>query len=425
MEKNLELSQGEVEPKSNLLTKFKFILFGMGSLLAWNAILTELPLFNAFISELRPYQSIAFLNFLPNITLQFILLKKNNLFKIQNQLIFSLIFSIALLIIIPAALIFLNFNFILYMIIIICLILIMGLINALCTSGFFSFATYFPLEMIIALSTGQGFAAIFLNVVMFIIIPFTNFSDEKQKEIIRAIIFFSVSILILIICLFCLIFSITNDYFKYFLNKKNEGVEIGKITNDKEQSDHNEELTELTDNNVEIDYQMSFIDMFFLLKDINLLCVFIYIITFAVYPTAFENVVLFNLGDYSFNTLLSIYNVFDTLGRYLVSKVQPTKKLTYICCLSRAILIITMLLNDYFSIKKYNEIFTSIFFIINDAFLGLTNGIGTTLCLGIAPTLVNDELKGKAGASVSFFMIVGICLGTAVSYGTREIIGLF
>ena len=84
-----------------------------------------------------------------------------------------------------------------------------------------------------------------------------------------------------------------------------------------------------------------------------------------------------------------------------------------------------MLLNDYFSIKKYNEIFTSIFFIINDAFLGLTNGIGTTLCLGIAPTLVNDELKGKAGASVSFFMIVGICLGTAVSYGTREIIGLF
>ena len=410
MEKNLELSQGEVEPKSNLLTKFKFILFGMGSLLAWNAILTELPLFNAFISELRPYQSIAFLNFLPNITLQYILLKKNNLFKIQNQLIFSLIFSIALLIIIPAALIFLNFNFILYMIIIICLILIMGLINALCTSGFFSFATYFPLEMIIALSTGQGF---------------TNFSDEKQKEIIRAIIFFSVSILILIICLFCLIFSITNDYFKYFLNKKNEGVEIGKITNDKEQSDHNEELTELTDNNVEIDYQMSFIDMFFLLKDINLLCVFIYIITFAVYPTAFENVVLFNLGDYSFNTLLSIYNVFDTLGRYLVSKVQPTKKLTYICCLSRAILIITMLLNDYFSIKKYNEIFTSIFFIINDAFLGLTNGIGTTLCLGIAPTLVNDDLKGKAGASVSFFMIVGICLGTAVSYGTREIIGLF
>ena len=58
----------------------------------------------------------------------------------------------------------------------------MGLINAFLCSGFFAFVSSFPLEMIIDFSTGQGFAGIFLNAIMYVIIPSVDSSDEREKK---------------------------------------------------------------------------------------------------------------------------------------------------------------------------------------------------------------------------------------------------
>ena len=68
---------------------------------------------------------------------------------------------------------------------------------------------------------------------------------------------------------------------------------------------------------------------------------------------------------------------------------------------------------------------TSILLIINVALLALTNGIGTTLCFGIAPEIVEDEYKGLAGTSLSFFLIVGIFLGSCVNFGVDALISTF
>ena len=68
----------------------------------------------------------------------------------------------------------------------------MGLVNALMSSGFFSFASLFPLDMIIALSAGQGFAGIILNIIKYIILP-TIKMTERKKEILTGVIFFSLS----------------------------------------------------------------------------------------------------------------------------------------------------------------------------------------------------------------------------------------
>ena len=62
-----------------------------------------------------------------------------------------------------------------------------------------------------------------------------------------------------------------------------------------------------------------------------------------------------------------------------------------------------------------------IILIVNVSILALTNGAGTSLCLGIAPTLVPDELKGRAGGSVAFFNILGIFIGTCFAFLTTFI----
>ena len=59
------------------------------------------------------------------------------------------------------------------------------------------------------------------------------------------------------------------------------------------------------------------------------------------------------------------------------------------------------------------------------ALLAASNGIGTTLCFGIAPNEVEDQYKGQAGNSLSFFLIVGIFLGACVAFGTDAIIETF
>ena len=102
------------------------------------------------------------------------------------------------------------------------LILTMGLINALLCSGFYAFVSSFPLEMIITLSTGQGFAGIFLNAIMYLIIPSVEKikGEDEKKEKIKAIIFFSISVIVLIICLVFFILSLKTEYFSYYLYKK-------------------------------------------------------------------------------------------------------------------------------------------------------------------------------------------------------------
>ena len=407
------------EPDNTTKIKLTFILFGISSLLSWNAILTELDFFNVYVEGLEPSKSFSFLNFAFNIVLQFILLWKKDLFKIKYQLIFGLGASIALLIIIPTLIKVLEESKTLINALTVILILIMGLINALCSSGFFAFVSFFPKEQIVALSTGQGFSGIIMNIIEYFILFFIGDKKDKTKLFIGAIIFFSISSVILLITLIVLIFSLNTEYFKYYLELQ-DIEEINEIDAGNE-IENNERLEDDQENLIKP--KLTFIQMFNILKEIDILCCILYIVTFAEFPVGFIGAKVFSLGNYNFNTILTIYNAFDTLGRYLTSFIKPNKIWAYIIILSRIILLITIPVNYNFQVKSTdpNVILTSFGVIINISLLAITNGIGTTLCFAIAPSLVNDEYKGQAGASVSFFIIVGICLGSILQFATGPI----
>ena len=68
-----------------------------------------------------------------------------------------------------------------------------------------------------------------------------------------------------------------------------------------------------------------------------------------------------------------------------------------------------------------NSNLSSILLMINVSLLAITNGMGTSLTFGLAPTLVPDEYKGRAGGSIGFFNIFGIFLGTCIAFLTKYI----
>lgn len=399
------------EPESTIKIKTAFILFGISSLLPWNAILTQLQFFSNNLSGLDPFESFSFLNFAFNIVLQFILLWKKDLFKIKYQLVLGLIFSIFFLILIPTLTIVLSKTKWLNALTVI-LVLIMGLTNALLSSGFFAFVSFFPAEQIVFLSTGQGFSGIIMNVIQYFIIAFSKSSYTG------IIIFFIISCAILLTTLIVLLFSLKSEYFKYYLELQDVN-EINEIDAGNE-IDNNENVNEDEENLIKP--KLTFCQMFNILKEIDILCCILYIVTFAEYPVGF-NIELFKIGmDYSMNTVFIVYNVFDTLGRYLTSCFKTSKILIYIIVLSRIILLVTIPIAFNLRVKNVGDNgFSNYAILINSALLAITNGIGTTLCFAFAPSLVNDEYKGQAGASVSFFTIVGICLGSVLQFATGQI----
>ena len=83
----------------------------------------------------------------------------------------------------------------------------------------------------------------------------------------------------------------------------------------------------------------------------------------------------------------------------------------------------TLILNFYFDMKLgLNPTASSILLIVNVTALAITNGIGTTVCLGLAPTMVEDDLKLQAGSSMSFFTVFGLFLGSCLAFLTKFIL---
>ena len=180
----------EEPPQSFFSTKIIFILFGVASLLGWNALLTELDFFNVFVPSMNPIVSFSFLNYILNIGFLFLLVWKKDLFPLKLQLIGGIVGSIVFLIIMPAFTMILSYDSFMNRFVTGLLVLLMGFINAICSGGFFNLVSFFPLEMIVSLSTGQGFSGIAMNVLQYFVlvsIPYDGRTDpkimtEKQKE---------------------------------------------------------------------------------------------------------------------------------------------------------------------------------------------------------------------------------------------------
>ena len=428
----------EEEEDTNLLSekkfvKFSFLLFGIGGLLSWNAILADLSFFINFIPKLNPAISFPFLNFFLNIIFQFILLFKQKFISYKMQLLIVLSLSAISLIILPISVINLPKNSNSNIIVTTIMILFQGFLNAITQNSFFGLVSYFPIDIIVSMSSGQGIAGILMNCIQYLVLFFIgdlndNNTKEKNDDISKkgSLIFFSISVIIILICLGFFIKIYQNRYFKKQLQSSGEfsitNIEslIPNLNNEIES-----EMDTLKDIN-KSSGEISFLDLTKLLLDINILTSLLYIGTFAVFPGCCLKYIIYKLTiGYSINTIGFIFNIFDTVGRSIASYFNPTKKLIYMVVLSRFIFLFLIPLNYYFHIQKDNNTnFTSSIFVLFLILLSTTNGLGTSLVFAIAPTLVPDYIKGKAGSSVSFYLILGIFLGSICGVGMNLIMNL-
>jgi len=426
-------NENTISPNGGLKMKIIFIIFGTGSLLAWNAILSDISFFMYFQGKYDPSTSFAFCNFALNIAFQLIMIWKKQILPYKIQLIIGLIASIFSLLSLPIVVVNFEKNSLTGFILSAAIILIQGLVNALCMSGFFGLTSFFPREMIISLSTGQGISGILMNIIGYIVLASVNTGNNEYDAQLGAIIYFSISGLILFLTLITLIYAFKTEYFRYYLGKtkdfesksqqiENE-IENQPITKASISDKSTAELIEKVNESAEKKEEITFSQLFKNLYEIDLLSCFIYIITFSLFPSVSISQRLFKTGKYRSIIIITIYNVGDTFGRFIMSSIKFTRGLAYTIICGRSILVLTLILNFYCDMKLgMDPTVSSILLIIYVSILAITNGMGTTICLGLDPTMVPNSMKGRAGSSVSFFNILGIFLGTCVAFMTKYII---
>lgn len=427
----MENTKEKEAPEGGFKMEICFVIFGVGSLLAWNAILSDISFFINYQGDYDPSTSFSFCNFALNIVFQLIMIWKKQLLSYKVQLTIGIIASIISLLALPFVVISFEKNSLTGFILTAAIILFQGLVNAFCSSGFFGLASFFPKEMIISLSTGQGVSGILMNIIGYIVIAAVNTGNKDDDEQLGAIIYFSISGLILLITLVTLLFAFRTDYFRYYLGKTKdfnkmdstiESLDNQGITTRSTAGQNNDDVL-IEKNEPEKKEEITFKQLFKKLYEIDLLSCYIYIITFALFPSVSISQRLFKTGRYRAITIITIYNIGDTIGRSISSGFKFTKLLALIVIVGRSILVPTLILNFYFDMKLgMDENLSSLLLIVNVVLLSVTNGIATTICLGLAPTMVPGSMKGRAGSSISFFNILGIFLGTVVAFGTKFII---
>ena len=394
-----------------------FLLLGLGSLLPWNAILSQLDFFMFYQKDHHPEIVFGTINFFINLTLQFILLTTKRMFSYKTLFYFSLCGYMFSLISLPISAIYfssdLGFK-------ISCIVIfINGFSNAVISNSMFGLVSFFSLENVIAVGTGQGISGILMTLIRYAILLFI---DEKKGLNIGAYLFFGISAFIILIVLRQIMVLYKNPVFISVLEQIGE---IKKGDDEKKESKliegDNIELKEIgeekdnKENENENKKEKGLLFLIMKILDINIMVILCYTTTIGLFPGACIKPNLFGLSPgWKVNTIIFLYNLFDTIGRKLVGYIKKPAKWHLI---STTILRFLFLLSFPFVIylEKYNKLGTNIIgvlSVLNTVLMALTNGIANNLCFSLAPEQVEGELKAKAGSSVSLCLAVGLFLGS-------------
>ena len=347
-------------------------------------------------------------------------------------------------------------------------ILLTGCASAITQSCFYGIMAFFPVANIILFSAGSAVCGILMNVIRYILLASIKGDDEKNNQIVGAWIFFSISALVMLITLIFVLVTYRVEYFIYLLQNTDEVTadmlklihrEESKaieniVPNTEREANHNQPdvisvntpseednvETPKKDSNVVIsstkeeDSQTeenpstikSFLEIVKDTLSIDILLCVTYIVTFTVFPGTCLKPRFFSLKNgWASTTVMLIFNIFDTIGRQILSFFKPRKSILYVVALSRIILVITLPLNVFSdrSEKFGDRTGNGIFLVINMILLSFTNGLASSLAFALAPEQVENEKKGRASKCVGFFNIFGIFLGTCLAFAMDAIVG--
>lgn len=390
-----------------------FLFIGIASLGTFNAILAELFFFQHFTKTNNLAGIFTSINNGLNLSLLLIFQIFGSIISLTKQLILFQILGLVVLISSPLIVLNLPANISFYCV---CLLFsLTGISQALANYSVFAVVSYFPLTNTVKVGQGQAIAGIMSNVINFaVLFLFGESSDSSIKK--GALCFFFMTAGMIVISL-----MLTHSLFKneFFLKIATQYKIIKKI--DESQNNQikaeSENLVENENQDNKEEKQPSLVEVIKSLALVNFLMFLLFFSTFLIFPACLIKPKFFNLeGGVKVNCILLVFNLSDALGRTLTEKIKISMKNLTIVIILKILLIGSVFFIPY---AEYYQLCPSWFLhfliILNPSLLAILNGMGTSLAYSIAPSQVVDSMKGKAGASMSLFLSVGMFVGSIFS----------
>jgi equilibrative nucleoside transporter 1/2/3 len=422
-----------------------FVLFGIGILLPWNAVLTALDFFIISYPNYNPAFVFGLTLNAPNFAFNFVTIFFAKYISQTLRIVSSLVVIFACTWAMPIVAEYTDGSTSWVLILIV--IVVMGIASAFSQGGLFGFASMFPGQYTGAVMLGNGLSGLSMNVLRMITLaafpPAEEGDKSNNKDFIGSMIYFAIASLIVICCIFGFFYVLKTPFAHYYIkqagsqvNDRTRSAEIaaraaGSIGNPGLMSDnlaHNDEDNHI-DTGVNSDHhfvhESGILDVY---KKIGFMAVQVFLcftITFVVFPgtslsTKFDflgtNEATANKRGAWFSVIMiTIFNVFDTIGRFLPAKIQLfTPNTVFALSISRLIFIPLCVLIQLSS--SPSGIFQSDWFrIMNMAVFAITNGYASTLLMMFGPSMVEDHELERTGIIMGTHLVGGIFFGSVIA----------
>ncbi|NXK78458.1 S29A3 protein, partial [Amazona guildingii] len=291
------------------------------------------------------------------------------------------------------------------------------------TSSIFGLSSCFPMRNLQALISGQAMGGTISAVASVIdLAAAANVTDSALAYFLTADIF-------IVFCIMMYLLLPRLEYSRYYMNSQEESPSLATVPPDSSMEDEAE--PEGTRSTSVLAKSTGIPPLRPILQKTALLgfCLFyIFFISIIIFPSLSSNIESVSKSSGSpwstkyFAPLTSflLYNFADWCGRQITAWIQmpgPKSKLLPTLVLLRTIFLPLFILSNYQPRAQIQAVVFNqdVYPVIFTALLGLSNGYLGTLVIMYGPKIVPKELAEAAGVVMTFYLMVGLAVGSAFS----------
>ena len=401
------------------IAKLNFICVGVSALIGWNSILTALD----FFSSKLPYNVNFFFGiplFISTNIFSYMIYFIAGILSSNVRIIGGLVIMCFVLIMMPLIAYVLPNETGFY--VSLALIFVEGMANSIMTGSAVSFTSIFPYECMSYYFTGTGIAGLSMCLLRMIVLSI--FGSEEYGILVGTIVYFSISAFFLIFTLVLLLLFKKTSFCKYYIKlakskRKRQTVELPESSVkesflvDTEKADAIEEQEESVEISREVyTHEWKFIiKIFWKINPLPIIVFLIYVQTFMMFPgVSLKKEINGITKAWSGTILIFVFNMFDTVGKYLsVKRSWYSKRSTIMLVFARFIFFIFYLIMA--SRKDIFIICDDWFALVNMAVFSLLNGYTTSCAMVLAPEMCNNDEKETVGFLMTHPLVLGIMVG--------------
>ncbi|NXH17111.1 S29A3 protein, partial [Bucco capensis] len=299
----------------------------------------------------------------------------------------------------------------------ICCVVVVSSASTVFSSSIFGLSSCFPMKNLQALLSGQAMGGTISAIASLIdLAAAAEVTDSALAYFLTADIF-------LIICIMVYLLLPRLEYSRYYLSSEKESPSL--VTGPSESSAEDEAEPGGTANPSGVPPLHPILQKTALLGFCLFYVFFISIIIFPSLSSSIESVSkasgsLWSTKYFAPLTSFLLYNFADWCGRQITAWIQfpgPESKLLPTLVLLRTIFLPLFILSNYQPRAHIQKVFFNqdIYPVVFTALLGLSNGYLGTLVMVYGPKLVPKKLAEAAGVVMTFYLMLGLAVGSACS----------